>query len=120
MGDPVEVDQKKKLFTFEEANRVLPSVKKMTVEAIEQAGSLILQIESLSQEDERRANLDDELNAIVDKWVEKVQRLGARPKGLWLIDFDNGEGYYCWKHPESHIQHVHTYEGDFTTRQKIN
>ena len=36
--------------------------------------------------------------------------LGIDVKGLWLIDFDNGSGYYCWHYPEEGLQFFHTYE----------
>ena len=40
------------------------------------------------------------LRDIVEAWAEAVRALGLEVKGLWLVDFDNGEGYYCWKYPE--------------------
>ena len=33
-------------------------------------------------------------------WTRDMEMLGVVVKGLWLIDFDSGEGYYCWKYPE--------------------
>ena len=29
---------------------------------------------------------------------------GLEVKGLWLVDFDNGSGYYCWQYPEEGLQ----------------
>ena len=45
--------------------------------------------------------------------------MGLEVKGLWLVDFDNGEGYYCWKYPESVVCHYHGYEDGFAGRMKI-
>ena len=48
-----------------------------------------------------------------------VQSLGLEAKGLWLVDFDNGEGYYCWSYPEPTIAHYHTYDAGFAGRITI-
>jgi hypothetical protein len=53
-----------------------------------------------------RAALQD----IVNGWADEVRALGVEVKGLWLVDFDNGEGYYCWKYPEETVGHYHGYE----------
>ena len=45
--------------------------------------------------------------------------MGLEAKGLWLVDFDNGEGYYCWQHPEASLSHYHGYEEGFAGRMKI-
>ena len=44
---------------------------------------------------------------------------GLEAKGLWLVDFDNGEGYYCWSYPESSITHYHGYDDGFAGRISI-
>jgi hypothetical protein len=55
----------------------------------------------------------------VDNWAEAVRAMGLEAKGLWLVDFDNGEGYYCWKYPEQVISHYHGYEDGFAGRIPI-
>ena len=50
---------------------------------------------------------------IVNGWADAVRALGVEVKGLWLVDFDNGEGYYCWRYPEDTIGHYHGYEDGF-------
>ncbi len=49
----------------------------------------------------------------------EVQSLGLEAKGLWLVDFDNGEGYYCWCYPEETVAHYHGYEDGFRGRTRI-
>ena len=46
-------------------------------------------------------------------------RLGIEVKGLWLIDFDNGSGYYCWQYPEESLQYFHGYDDGFSGRVKL-
>jgi hypothetical protein len=33
-----------------------------------------------------------------------------------MADFDNGEGFYCWKYPEIKINHWHGYQDGFSGR----
>jgi hypothetical protein len=59
------------------------------------------------------------LRDVVNGWAEEVQSLGLEAKGLWLVDFDNGQGYYCWCYPEETVRHYHGYEEGFRGRMPI-
>ncbi len=63
--------------------------------------------------------LEDQVNDIVHEWQQKMEKLGAHPKGLWLADFDSGDGYYCWKFPEESIEYWHRYSDGFSGRIRI-
>ena len=52
-------------------------------------------------------------------WTRDMEILGVVVKGLWLVDFDSGEGYYCWKYPEPAVSHYHGYDDGFPGRIKI-
>jgi len=56
---------------------------------------------------------------IITDWAGAIIELGIEVKGLWLIDFDNGSGYYCWQHPEPSLQYFHGYEEGFGGRVKL-
>jgi hypothetical protein len=98
----------KKIFSYEDASALLPAVQRMTEEALTRVDSL----------DEATASGDDYQN-IVQHWADDVMSLGIEVKGLWLIDFDNGSGYYCWKYPEESLQYFHGYEEGFGGRVKL-
>ena len=57
---------------------------------------------------------------IVQSWVDEVTSLGCEVKRLWLVDWDNGGGYYCWRYPEESLGFFHTYEDGFQGRIPIN
>ncbi len=46
--------------------------------------------------------------------------LGAEVKGLWLVDWDSGDGYFCWRFPEAALAFFHTYEEGFAGRLPVN
>lgn len=108
-------DAVKRIFTYEEAARLLPAVQRLTNDAVAQLEKL-----SEQQEPNEPEEIDPEYEAIVGRWAEAVTNLGIEVKGLWLIDFDCGSGYYCWKHPESSLQYFHGYEEGFNGRVKLN
>lgn len=63
--------------------------------------------------------LEEEVQKIVQQWVAHVVQVGAQAKGLWLVDFDNGNGYYCWKYGEKELLYQHSYEAGFAGRTLI-
>jgi hypothetical protein len=108
-------------FSLEQAQDLLPLVYRLTEESAKKAKYLMACIEALPDKKSSRAlELQDQINDIIDRWQNKVERLGAKPKGLWLADFDNGSGYYCWKFPEVKILFKHGYQDGFTGRILIS
>jgi len=82
-------------------------VQRLTLEAVEQVDALP---ETATSEQQR----------VVGRWAESVMGLGIDVKGIWLVDFDNGSGYYCWQYPEESLQYFHGYEDGFGGRVKLN
>ena len=97
-----------RIFTYEEAVALLPEVQRLTEAAV-------AKVDEVSGDAPPSA-----YEAIVSKWADDVMRLGIEVKGLWLIDFDNGSGYYCWQYPETSLQYFHGYEEGFGGRVKLN
>lgn len=107
------------IFSLDAACRVLPQVKHVTADAVRQAESLAVQLRGLAEDDPDHASLADAMRGVLDTWTEAVQSLGGEAKGPWLVDFDNGEGYYCWCYPEPTVAHYHGYDEDFSGRTRI-
>lgn len=84
----------------------MPEVQRLTQEAVEEVETLP---ESATGEQQR----------VVGRWADSVMGLGIDVKGIWLVDFDNGSGYYCWQYPEESLQYFHGYEDGFGGRVKL-
>ena len=100
----------KKLFSYEDACALLPEVQRLTESAY-------AEVEALGEEVD---DTNDDFRRIVTEWAEQVLALGIEVKGLWLVDFDSGSGYYCWHHPEPSLQFFHGYEEGFGGRVQLN
>jgi hypothetical protein len=99
----------KRVFTYTEAAALLPEVRRLTEQAYRRAEQLAA----------GGAVAAAELDAVVDAWAREILSRGAEIKGLWLVDFDNGSGYYCWRHPEAGLMYYHSYEDGFGGRVPI-
>lgn len=109
-----------RIFSLEDAQKLLPLVYRLTEESSKETKYLMSCINALADKKSYRAQeIQKQIDAIIDRWQNKLERLGVRPKGLWLADFDNGEGYFCWKFPEVEILFKHGYHDGFTGRIAI-
>lgn len=100
----------KRTFTFEEARKVLPAVRERTRRAI-------ARIEALGEPWEAPAG--PEARTILLAWAREMEELGIEVKGPGLVDFDSGDGYWCWRWPEEAIDYYHGYDEGFGGRVRI-
>jgi hypothetical protein len=107
-------------FTLQQARELLPQIKHLTADAVRRAESLASQLQGLADEDPVHVQLSSALRDVVSAWADELRALGLEVKGLWLVDFDNGEGYYCWCYPEEAITHYHGYDEGFAGRIRIH
>ena len=97
-----------RIFTYEQALALLPEVQRLTEAAVNKV-------------DEVSADAPpSEYQSIVMEWAEAIKEMGIEVKGVWLIDFDSGSGYYCWQYPEPSLQYFHGYDEGFKGRVKLN
>jgi hypothetical protein len=107
------------IFSLQQARELLPQVKHVTADAVRRAETLAAQLHDMAEDDPEHVTLSAALRDVVNGWAEEVKRLGLQAKGLWLVDFDNGEGYYCWCYPEETVAHYHGYDDGFAGRTRI-
>lgn len=107
-----EPQTEKRIFTYAEAQAMLPRVQQLTGEAHDR-------VERLLNGGRQSKQVKEQAQSIVNAWATEMGSLGLDIKGLWLVDFDNGSGYYCWKHPETSLDYYHTYEDGFGGRVRI-
>ncbi len=107
-----------RVFSMEEAQAMMPAVRSMTGPVFLLAASLAEELSAAEENEEetRAEELRERLQMLVESWADGIRDLGADVKGLWLVDFDSGDGYWCWAYPEENLEHWHSYEGGFGSR----
>jgi hypothetical protein len=108
------------IFSLQQARELLPRVKHLTADAASRAESLASELERFGEDDPARVPISEALREVVNGWATEIRALGVEVKGLWLVDFDNGEGYYCWQYPEETVSHYHGYDDGFAGRIPIH
>lgn len=106
-------------FTYEEALITFPQVRDLTGAAVRQIESIVNRVQSLDEMEARKDEIEQAYDRVVQAWALEVHRLGCEVKGLWLVDWDSGDGYYCWKYPEDTLSHFHGYDEGFSGRMAI-
>ncbi len=107
-----------KIWTLLEAKKILPKIINLTEYYYNQYIEIEERLTSILHEMEQE-RLEEKMEKIINLWVMQMIELQVEVKGLWLIDFDNGKGYYCWKYPEKDILYEHDYFSGFAGRKLI-
>ena len=109
-----------RIFTYEQVLDTFPAVRDLTRNAVAQVESLWNAVHSREEMERRRQELQQATDSIVQEWADQVSTIGCEVKGLWLVDWDSGDGYYCWRYPEQTVAHFHGYDEGFAGRLPIN
>jgi len=110
----------KRIFSYDEAISTFPVVRDVTAAAVRQIEALMNTVGSREELESRRDELEEAREKIVHLWAQEVSSVGCEVKGLWLVDWDSGDGYYCWRFPEEAISFFHGYEEGLAGRLPIN
>lgn len=127
---------RKSVFNLKEAQTLFPVIFRLTKSYSERVQVLIERIEKLSSGKSLRAPegedgyapggayptepLEAEAGRLIEEWQTKIRKLGGLPNGHWVVDFDSGDGYYCWKYPERSIEFWHHYRDGYSKRIKLS
>lgn len=119
--EPVQIGacNEPRIFTLSEARVLFPMVRTITAAAHDELEPVRRRLEATLPTNPELPAIEREYEDTVKRWAGKMERLGVVVKGLWLVDFDTGEGFLCWRYPELSLGHFHDYHEGFTSRRSI-
>lgn len=109
----------KKIWTLAEAREVFPEIKKITESFHERVDGLVQLLTNNIYPENEMESMEDEISELLKAWNFTMKEFEVDVKGIWLVDFDNGKGYYCWKVGEEDLLYEHSYEEGFAGRKLI-
>lgn len=115
----VEIGQPGKLFNLAEARALLPLVRTITEYHQAELGPIQLRLNKILSNDPRRPVIELEYEQVVSRWRSKVEQLGPQVFGLWVVEFDVGEGVLCWRYPEFSLNYFRAAGKPFSERVKL-
>ena len=98
---------------------MLGDVRDRTATASEEVEVLLARRSEVEHGSAEYRELDTRIRNVINGWLRAMEALGVEVKGLWLVDFDNGDGYYCWKWPEESLDYFHGYDEGYSGRSRI-
>jgi hypothetical protein len=122
----------RRVFTVEQANRMLPLVRRIVEDLVVAHGAwqqAVGQFEIASNAGAANAEIfqreTERLALEIDGYLRELAQLGVEFKGFehGLIDFPSEFGgrpvYLCWKLGESSVAHWHDIDAGFAGRQQL-
>ncbi len=106
-------------FTFDEARGLVPRLRALTEEAIARLAEIPEDERGPEETGDAPTRAESAIAGVLGEWSTRIRELGAEVKGPWLVDFDSGAGYYCWRWPEESLEFFHSYEEGFASRVRI-
>jgi len=99
-------------WTLEAAREMLGEVRERTARAV----AAVERLEQAAVGDgARRAAAAAELRRHVSRWMREMDALGVDVRGAWCVEFDTGEGSFCWAWPEQRLERFRPAGSDTST-----
>ena len=115
----IELGQTGKLFNLIEAREHLPLVQAITKSHQAELAPIQLRLNKMLSNDPRRAAIEDRYEGVVSIWKTKIEQLGPSVEGLWIVEFNVGEGVLSWRYPELSLSHFRLHGQSFASREKL-
>jgi hypothetical protein len=112
-------ERSRRRWSLEAAREVFGDVRRRTSAAVDAVDALLVEREACEPDSEVFAAVEARIRREAGRWARAMEALGLEVKGLWLVDFDNGSGYYCWRWPEPDLGWFHGYDEGFAGRVRI-
>jgi len=114
-----EIGARNKLFSLAEARSLFVLIQTVTEKQCKALMPIQVRLNKMLSNDPRRSALEAEYEAVVSQWRTKIELLGAKVSGLWIVEFDVGEGHIAWRYPELSLNYFRNTGSAFAERVKL-
>lgn len=109
MGNVIPIHSRRK-FSKDEAEGLLPVVRRITEKVAGEVSELQEQIRFVPHSEPLYKRLYSQIDLAVRRWAIKISKLGCEPRGVWLVDFDAGDGWFTWRLGDESVAFFHSHE----------
>lgn len=109
MGEVIPIHSRR-TFTKDEAESLLPVVRRITDSASSEVQDLQEQLRFVPHGEPLYDRTYAKVELAIRRWAVKISKLGCEPRGIWLVDFDAGEGWYTWRLGDEHLVFFHSHD----------
>lgn len=95
-----------KTFTEDEAYELVNLLVAVTSKAKNKINNLNSKLEYYKLQVEKADAIQFELNTEIQKWSEKVKRLGGTPLSLYKVKIPGNDGHFLWEFPSVELEQI--------------
>lgn len=114
-----DIGSTNKLFNLHEAKSLVALVRSITQKHQTELTPVQQRLNKMLSNDPRRKVFEQQYEKVVSRWRHKVTQLGAKVAGLWVVEFDVGEGVLSWKYPELSLAYFREHKWPAAERVKL-
>jgi len=86
-----------RVFSEDDVLEMLPVLQRVTVKTIDEVSEIQKRLQFIPKQEPLYTRVSAEAEKCLEKWSEKMQKLGMEPKGIWEVHFPAQDGAYVWK-----------------------
>tara|TARA_Y100000590_G_C15447882_1_gene911516 strand:- start:85 stop:414 length:330 start_codon:yes stop_codon:yes gene_type:complete len=95
-----------KNFTEDEAYELVNLLVAVTGKAKNKINNLNSKLEYYKLQADKADSIQFELNTEIQKWSEKVKRLGGTPLSLYKVKIPGKESHFIWEFPSVELEQI--------------
>jgi hypothetical protein len=120
MSKITQIWREEQYFSLSEAKALLPLVERITNDHYRQLVPVQEKLNMMLSNDPRRLPYERAFEEVVSAWKKKMDRLGLTVKGLWVVEFEVGDGHLNWRFPELKIGYFRPRNADLSQRIRLS
>ena len=93
-----------RIFSEDDVLEMLPVLQRVTSKTLDEVTAIQTRLQFVPKQEPLYTRLTSETEKCLEKWSDKMQKLGMEPKGIWEVHFPAVDGAYVWKVVEGKVR----------------